>query len=175
MALQYPQDTKSPLFINETDESEVEEGNTNYQSANDDSFDQSFLDGSNISCVSNIIKRPSKKNVISSDSDVSTDDGRVESESEEEIISSSRNFAANQFLPDFSKKKISLNPDPQVNTAVERNEIIHEDGSLLHIQGKNIVDGCRFCCYRYLVDDPLLRSTWFLCRSIGCLHSQVYT
>ena len=90
--------------------------------------------------MSNIIKRPSKKNVISSDSDVSTDDGRVESESEEEIISSSRNFAANQFLPDFSKKKISLNPDPQVNTAVERNEIIHEDGSLVHIQSKNIVE-----------------------------------
>ena len=90
--------------------------------------------------MSNIIKRPSKKNVISSDSDVSTDDGRVESESEEEIISSSRNFAANQFLPDVLKKKMSLNPDPQVNTGVERNEITHENGRLLHIQSKNIVE-----------------------------------
>ena len=90
--------------------------------------------------MSNVIKRPSKKNVISSDSDVSTDDGRVESESEEEIISSSRNFAANQFLPDLLKKKMSLNPDPQVNTGVERNEITHENGRLLHIQSKNIVE-----------------------------------
>ena len=71
---------------------------------------------------------------------MSSNDGRVESESEEEIISSNRNFTANQLLPDFFKKKMSLNPDPQVNKGVERNEITRENGSLLHIQNKNIVE-----------------------------------